>query len=285
MLIYLLALLLSPRSEAITTSPHAFRVESGQSGTVVLGADHAELEHGESRKMVVLLWGNLEIFGEVDEVVVLSGHVVFHDGSKLYKSLTVMGGSFDSEPGSQVAPENVFAKAPGPLWRMLTSFGSAWRDNIGWVAKLCASVVSAFILWLFGWAFFAGLPAIRALTADSLAPYWPKNLLLGLLGSVGVCVVFVMLLISIVGWLLIPFYVLFLLIAGVVSYSAACLWAGHRLLPPKPGKVINPAGLLLGCLALQFLWAVPVWWALLPVLLLWTLAWGACLRSLPRLWR
>lgn len=284
MLLFLLLLLPIP-ARAVTTSPHAFRLEYGKAGSLLLGADHAELEHAEHLKSVALLWGNLDVFGEVDDVVVLSGRVVFHDGSKLRNSLTVMGGSFESEPGSDVAAEKVTAQAPGPWWRMLLSVGAAWRDNIGWVAKLCAAVVSAVILWLLGWALFAGFPMLRIGTVDALAPNWPKNLVLGVLGSFAACVVFVMLLVSIVGWLLIPFYVLFLLFAGLVSYLAAGLWAGHRLLPPRAGKVINPLGFFLGCLALQFFWAVPVWWALIPLFLLWTLAWGALLRSLRQLWR
>ncbi|MGZ3669712.1 MAG: hypothetical protein ACXWR4_07410, partial [Bdellovibrionota bacterium] len=225
----ILTLLLSPSAHALTTSPHAFRIEDTKAGNVVLGAEQAALEHGESRKTILLLWGNLDIFGEVDEVVVLSGHVIFHDGSKLNKSLTVMGGSFESQPGSQVAAENVIAKVPGPAWRLLLSMGNAWRDNFDWVAKLCAGIVSSLVLWLLGWALFSGFPGLQKVTTGALAPNWAKNLVLGVLGSVGSCAVFVMLLISIIGIVLIPFYLLLLFFASLVSYLAAALWAGHRL--------------------------------------------------------
>src|SRR5476651_2033173 len=104
--LFLLLCLAPVGADALTTSDQAFRLEDSKEGNVVLGAEHAALEHGEFRKTILLLWGNLDIFGEVDEVVVLSGHVVFHDGSKLNKSLTVMGGSFESQPGAQVAAEN-----------------------------------------------------------------------------------------------------------------------------------------------------------------------------------
>jgi hypothetical protein len=283
MLLFLL-LILPLYSHAVTTSPQAFRLEYGKSGNLLLGAEHAELEHAEHVKGITLLWGNLEVFGEVDDVVVLSGRVVFHDGSKLHHSLTVMGGSFDSEPGSDVASEKVTARAPGPWWNMLLSLGSTWRDNIGWVAKLCASLVSAVVLWLLGWGLFSIAPRLADLTAGVMIREWPKNLLLGVLGSFGACVAPVMLLISVIGILLLPFYVIFLLLAGLVSYLAAALWAGHRLLPPKAGRALNPLGFLLGCLAFQFFWAVPVWWSLIPLMVLWTLSWGALLRSFKKLW-
>jgi hypothetical protein len=283
MLLFLFLLLPLP-ALAVTTSPQAFRLEYGKSGSLLLGAEHAELEHAEHKKTVTLLWGNLDVFGEVDDVIVLSGRVVFHDGSKLNHALTVMQGSFESEPGSDVASEKVMVQAPGPWWRMLLSFGATWRDNIGWVAKVCASLVSAVVLWLLGWGLFSLAPKLAQFTAGTMIPEWPRNLLLGVLGSFGACVVPVMLFISVIGILLLPFYVIFLLLAGLVSYLAAALWAGHRLLPPKPGRALNPLGFLLGCLAFQFFWAVPVWWSLIPLMVLWTLAWGALLRSIKKLW-
>ena len=88
-----------------------------------------------------------------------------------------------------------------------------------------------------------------------------------------------LLLISILGIILIPFYLLMLVVAGFVSYLAAALWAGHRLLPPKAGQRINALGFLLGLAAMQLLWASGIWWAWLPVLLLWLLAWGGLLRG------
>jgi hypothetical protein len=267
------------------SSEHSFRIEDSKEGNVLLGADEARIEKGEIYHTVVLLWGKLDIYGEVDEVVVLSGHVTFHDSSKLNKSLVVMGGTFESQPGAKVAAENVVAKLPGPFWRMLRSAGNVWRENIDWVAKLLAGLVTCLFFWLSGWALFHGFPGLQKNTEGTLAKDWAKNLVVGLLGSMGACMVFVMLLISIIGIVIIPLYFLFLVGAALVSYLAAALWAGHRLLPPKPGTKLNPWGFLLGILVLQFLWVVPVGWASLPVFLLWTLAWGALLRSMRLLWK
>jgi len=272
-------------AEALTTSENALRLEDSKEGNVLLGSEKAVLERGEIYKTIVLLWGRLEIYGEVDEVVVLSGHVVFHEGSKLTKSLVVMGGSFESLPGAQVASENVMAKVPGPAWRILQSLGNLWRDNMNWVSKLLAGLITSIMGWLLAWALFFGFPGLQKNTEDSLLKDWAKNLAMGFLGSILAGVVLVLLVFSIIGILLVPFYLLALLLAAAISYAVAALWAGHRLLPPKIGKRIRPAGILLGFLALQFLWAVPVSWAILPVLFLWTLAWGSLLRGVRLLWR
>lgn len=284
-LVWILAAFLPITASALTTSENALRLEDTKEGNLLLGAENAVLEKGEIYKTIVLLWGHLEVHGDVDEIMVLSGHVEFFDGSHLHKSLVVMGGSFESHPGAQVAAESVVSKVPGPAWRMLRTVGNLWRDHFSWIAKMAAGLVTALLCWLSAWALFHGMPALQTNTEGRLLKDWGKNLTLGFLGSVGACAVLVMLVISIIGILLVPFYLLALMLAAGVSYAAAALWAGHRLLPPKPGKMINPLGFLLGFLALQFLWVVPVWWAALPVIFLWTLGWGALLRAFRLLWR
>lgn len=281
-----LFLLLVPQSApALTTSEQALRIEDKSEGNILLGAEQAVLEKGEIYKTVVLLWGRLDVHGEVDEVVVLSGHVTFHEGSKVNKSLVVMGGGFDSKPGADVRAESVVAKEAGPFWRVLRSAGNVWRDHFSWLVKLAAGIVTALFTWLLGWALFYGFPGLQAALEGRLAKEWPQNFAVGLLGSFLVPMLLVMLVVSIIGILFLPFYLLALVLASGLAYAAAALWAGHRLLPPKPGTRLNPIGFLLGLLAFQFLWSVPVWGSSIPVLVLWTLAWGALLRSLKLLWK
>ena len=251
---------------------------------MLLGAEQAKIEAGEVFNSVVLVWGNLDVFGQVEEVVVLSGKVTFHPGSKLTKSLVVMGGSFESMPGANVAQESVVLRAPGPLWRVLRSAGNLWQEHIGWVARLTGAVVTCLVLWLMGLLLFRLVPALGGITAGRLAREWGKNLLAGLLGSILVPVLFALLVISILGIAVLPVYLLLLFLAGLVSYLGAALWAGHRLLPPKDGERVQAWGFLLGLLAFQFLWTVGGW-AILPVFLLWTLGWGALLRGLRTLWK
>jgi hypothetical protein len=281
----MLAALLPLSAAALTTSENALRIEDSSEGNVLLGAEKAVLDRGEIFKTIVLLWGDLEVFGEVDEVVVLSGHVTFHAGSKLNKSLVVMGGSFDSEPGAQVAAENVVAKVPGPAWRILRSAGNLWRDHIGWVSKFLAALLMSVLAWLLAWPMFRGFPGLQANTAGRLGRDWAKNLAAGALGSFLAMIILPLLVISVVGILLIPFYLLSLLVCAYISYAAAALWAGHRLLPPKPGQRLRPAAFFIGFLALLFFWWMPVLFSSLPVLLLWTLGWGSLLRSARLLWR
>ena len=267
------------RAEALSVSANAFRLEDSREGNLMLGADDAEIAAGEVYNTVVLLWGNLEVHGQVEEVVILSGKVTFHPTAQLKKTLVVMGGSFESKAGAKVAPEDVIYRAPGPLWRILQSVGNAYRDHFTTVVKVMGAVISCLLFWGIGLLLFYFSPTLQGITAGRLLREWPQNFFVGWLGAILAPVFFALLLISILGIILIPFYVLTLLVAGLISYLGAALWAGHRLLPPKPGQRINSLGFLLGLAAMQLLFFSGLWWAWLPAFLLWLLGWGGLLRG------
>ena len=204
-------------AQALTVSPHSLRIEDSKAGNVLLGADQARIERGELYKTVLLLWGNLDIYGEVEEVVVLKGHVKFHSGAKLGKSLVVMGGSFEAESGADVPAQNVVGEVPGPLWRLLVSAGNVWRENVDWATKTLGAFLSSLVFWLLGWAFFTALPSLQAATEGALGRFWGKNLAAGVFGAVAACIVPVLLVISIVGLFLLPIYILLLLFSAFFS--------------------------------------------------------------------
>ena len=269
----------APRAWALDASRSALRIEDRSAGNLLLGADQARIGPEERYRTVLLLWGQLEVAGEIDEMVILSGRVTFTAGSRVKESLVLMGGSFDAQPGADVDLNKLKLRSPGPLWSLLRAAGGLWRENIGWLAGLVGSLSVVAILWLLGWALFSWSPRIQGITAGRLSREWPRNFLAGLLGAVLVPAIGVLLVISILGLLLLPVYFLLLFLAGLVSYLGAALWAGQRLLPPRNGRRFSRRGLLAGLVILQLSWVIGGWGILL-VLALWMLAWGGLLRGL-----
>jgi hypothetical protein len=269
---------------ALRTSENAFRIEDSKNGNLLLGAEFAEIAPGERHNNVVLLWGNLAVHGEVKQVMILSGKVVFHPESKVTGDLVVMGGSFESMPGAQIDANRITLKAPGAWWSTITFMGTLWRDHIGWVAKLFGALFLGVVLWGCGLFIFALFPNMRALTADRMGQEWGANLVAALVGMLAVPILFALLMISIIGIAALPIYFLLLGLAALVSYLAAGLWAGHRLLPPKPDAKINLMGFFLGIMILQLLWVVGGWGIML-MFVLWTLGWGSLVRAVRALWR
>lgn len=278
-------LFLLPNAHALKTSASALRLEDHKSGNLLLGAQEAVIEPGEVYHTVLLTWGRLDVFGSADEVLVLSGHVVFHPGAKLSKSLVVMGGSYETLPGSEVTNENVVFRTPGPWWRAFQAGVNIWRENFSWIIFLLASLVFILLFWAFAYILFRAFPGLHTALVVPLWQEWPKNLLVGLISGLAVPVLFALLIISLFGIVLLPFYFLLLGFAGVLAYATAVVWAGHRILPAlRPGRV-RGFSVLIGICAFHLLWWSGVWWSTLPVLFLWLIGWGALVRSLRALWR
>ena len=282
----LLSTLWATTASALQLSPGAFHLNDRREGNLLLGAESAQIEAGESYGTVLLLWGHLEVYGTVDEVLVLAGKVSFREGSKLNKNLVVMGGSYEASPGAGITNESITARAPGPIWRMVRSGATLWRDNFSWILALAASVFSCALLWVAGYILFLIFPGLRATLVGRLGTEWVKNLVVGMICACVAPAFGVLLVISIFGVFLLPLYFFLLFLAGLVSYLTAALWAGQRIYrgPARKGRLSGRA-LLVGVVALQVLWLVGGWWGLGPICLLWTLAWGALLRSLKSLWK
>jgi hypothetical protein len=278
-------LFLLPEAQALKTSASALRLEDRKSGNLLLGAQAAVIEPGEVYHTVLLAWGRLDVFGTADEVLVLSGHVVFHPGAKLGKSLVVMGGSYETLPGSAVTNENVVFRAPGPWWRAFQAAVNLWRENFRGVVFFAASFFFLIFFWACTYLLFRAFPGLRQALVLPFWRDWPKNLLAGGIGALVVPVLLSLLIISIFGIVLLPFYLLALALASVVAYAAAVVWAGHRILPARRPGEVRGWSVLIGIVAFHVLWWAGIWWATLPVLFLWMIGWGALLRSLRALWR
>lgn len=271
-------------ARALALSPNSLRIEDRENGTLVVGSERAELQAGDGYHTVLFVWGRLDVFGETDELVMLSGKVVFHPGSRVKKSLVVVGGEFEAKPGADVAGEKVVFKAASPFWSLLRTAGTLWREYYAGIVRWVGAIFLCVATWLFGMLAFAMFPGLQKITADKLGKEWGKNLFAGLLASVFVPAVLALLVISVIGIVAIPFYFLFLLAGGALAYAAAGLWAGHRMLPPKKGRRLNPLGFFLGVAAMQFFWSVTIPGAGFVAFALWLLGWGAVVRSLKGLW-
>lgn len=274
-----------PDAHALKTSSSALRLEDRKAGNLLLGAQQAVIEPGETYRTVMLVWGRLDVFGTADEVLVLSGHVVFHPGAKLSKSLVVMGGSYETLPGSEVTNDNVVFRTPGPWWRALQSALSMWRENFSWIVFLLASLLYVLFFWAFAYILFRAFPGLHTALVLPFWREWPKNLLVGGIGALVVPVLFSLLVISLFGIVLLPLYFLLLGFSGIVAYATAVVWVGHRILPARRAGEVRGWSVLFGILAFHVLWWAGIWWATLPALFLWLVGWGALLRSLRALWR
>lgn len=278
------ALGMSPQAHALLTAENSLRIEAN-SGNLILGSEHAEIENGEIFESVVLLWGNLHIHGQVKDVLVVSGKVHIHPTGKVKEKMVITGGEFELLPGADVRSDQILYRSPGPVWNVIVSVAKSWQDNIGIVLWAGLLLLLNIFHFLCGSIFFRFSSTFRGILAGRLFTQGFQNFGVGVLGIVALPLAVGLFLISIVGILFLPLFFVLLAISFLFAYWGAALWVGHRLLPPKRGQHLNYWGYILGLSVLQLLWWIGYWPGLLLIWALCFLAWGSLVRAIPMLWK
>lgn len=244
----------------------------------VVFADDARIEAGEKLDRVVLLGGELDFRGECEELVVIGGRAWLRKGSRVNGQLVLLGGNLQQEEGAFLPADKVVFQAPkdfSRFWRWAGP-GARWLD-LGWSGLLS-------FLFDIAWTFFLGLflhlaaPRFSRELADRVKTAPAKNLGMGVLAAVGFVPGLVVLAISIVGILLIPFYLLLFVAIFCLGRIAAFALIGSWV-PLKPGKWNHPL-VRLGCgfALLSLIRMAPLGW--LAVFIFTWLGCGAAARVL-----
>ena len=273
--IFFVFLFFSGSAFALTTSSSALRIEN--QGTLVLGAERASVEPEDHFHSVVFVYGTLDFYGEADDVVVLSGKVFFHKGSKVSK-LVILSGEYSSEVGSNLNNSNIVFQAPSFWWRILTSLGGVWASLAKGAVFWIFIVFSTLMTWLSGLMAFAMFPKWRERIETKLVRNWARNSFAAILSLLLLPGIIIGLIITLVGIFLLPVLVLILLTLASFSYAGAGLWVGSWFITSKKSGV-HPMGFLLGLVLLEVLWYSGIWGTSAFVLLLWFLAWGSVVRA------
>ena len=267
-------------AQALKSAESSFRIEDKKNGALILGSDEASVEAGETYKSIVVLWGNLQVYGKVDELVLLSGHVTFHAGSEVTQSLVILGGGFETQNGAKVASEQVIFRAPSLFWRTVRTLAFGVRDHVSSFVKLLGMIIGYCLLWIFAFLLVLVFPKLETEVAVKTFALAPNNFFFGSIGAVLSPVLMVLLVVSILGILILPLYFLLLGLFSIASYVAACLWTGNKLLPSKVEKHRRGLSLLAGLAIFQIIWFTESFLAISCLLFVWFMAWGSLLRFL-----
>ncbi len=271
-------------AQALLTAENSLRIEAN-SGNLILGSEQAEIEVGEVYESVVLLWGNLEIRGQIKEVLVVSGKVKVHETAVVKEKIVITGGEFELLPGAKVQSDQILYRSPGPVWGILSSIARKWQENLGFILQVSFFLFFQFFSFLCGAIFFRYSTTFRGILVGRIFTQWWQNFAVASLSMIFLPSIVGLFILSIVGILFLPFFFLFLLLSFLLAYWGAALWVGHRLLPPAQSGGINYWGFALGLFCLQILWSIGYWPGTLVLLLLWMLAWGSFLRAIKLLWK
>jgi uncharacterized RDD family membrane protein YckC len=218
---------LRPRGKANRSSPDP-RVAIGNDLTVA---------EGESASSVVVIGGSAVIEGKVTEdVVVIMGSVRLGEKAEIRRNLVVVGGKLDLTPGAQIARtrfvfggnDHDFKRAAWLRWP------AQWLDKALWYGRPLAHqyswnwMVAAVVLLV-----YAGLAVLfpRQVQAavGSLEERPGAALAAGLLTLVLLIPVMVLLVITVVGCLAVPFVIVGFEVAFLFGRVAVYRYAGQQI--------------------------------------------------------
>lgn len=195
-------------------------------GSMAIFGSDAHVGPGENYDSVVVLWGTLDFNGRAKDMVVVGGKVKLRRGAEVTQSLVLMGGSLDQEDGATIAGDTVTVQAPTGLYKAIVLI----------IPMIAALFVGAWwfittLLWLcFSWLF--GALSLYFLTKTRRRSLWllDNRKFNSFLWALGVSLAFVpgliFLIISIIGIVFIPMYLLIFGTAYYLSYILSATWIG-----------------------------------------------------------
>ena len=232
----------------------------------VLGSAVGVLGRVESRGLigrdVVAVLGGIEINGPVGgDVVVVLGDVKLGPKAVIQGELVRVGGSLRREPGAVVRgsdvgiglPASISAEGGFVAWVRSCVFLArplAWDASVAWAWGVALAFLALYLLIV--------LVFRRAVNtcADTLAERPGLTALGSLLAVFLTPVAFVLLSVSIVGLLVVPFLGLAVIAATLLGKAAVLLWLGRVCLRGNRGAPL--LAVLVGGLLVLLLYTVPV---------------------------
>lgn len=220
--------------------PSNIFIEQKDSGTIVIWKD-VTLPEQKHYNSVVVMNGHLDFFGTAKHLVLVNGRITLHPGSKVEERLVVLNGRIEQLDGSQTPPPTppTFSDRWQEKWNNLKDKFSnfSWsHDSQSHDSETPSSEFWKILWWPFSFALFLAVSLVLlavfyflsaiflwitprlSQNADEYFRSNPlKSLGIGIVAFLLFTPILVLLIVSIVGILLIPFYVLFVCLLGLAG--------------------------------------------------------------------
>jgi uncharacterized RDD family membrane protein YckC len=232
------------------------RGDRGQDGGVVRFGQNVVIEAGETRGDTVVIGGTATVNGHITgdlvviggtatlsktavvdgDAVVVGGGARVEEGAVVSGDAVVIGGALDAPPGFRPGREQVVIGI-GSLGGHFDSFlpwlsrgllwGRLFVPDLWW---LWVVVLVVFLLYLLVAIVFDGpvQRCVNTLDAKPVTAFMVGLLVLVLIGPVGI-----LLLVSVVGIVIVPFVLVALFVASLAGRVTVAKWIGLRILRPE----------------------------------------------------
>jgi len=257
-------------------------LKAGDSADVVVVIGGSATVHGKVRQAVVTIGGSSEVDGEVgDAVVAVMGNVHLKPGARINKDAVVVAGTLTVDSGVKVAGDAV--SVGGKLAVADGAKIHGQKVNVGlpipfinadWLGKWLRYCVFEFrplapqvgFVWIIAGVFFlfylfiaAVFPRPVQACVDALTQRPATTVLMGILTKILVPVVILILAVTVIGLVVVPFLMAALFLGAVVGKVAILEWLGLHIGRRLGSGFQKPlVAFLMGTILLTLLYLVPV---------------------------
>ena len=250
----------SVRNAPIVVIGKDAELKEGESAeaVVVIGAN-AKI-HGKVRQAAVVIGGDLDIDGEVgDAAVAILGNVNAHSGAKIHGDAVAVGGKVEVAEGAKVNRTQQSVQLPDVKWlrswfRHCVLLLRPLSLEVGWVW------VVAGIFLLFYILIAALFPTPVAACANELSRRPATSFLVGMLTLLLIPFVILILAVTGVGLVVVPFILAALFLGTIVGKVGLLEWLGFKIGRQFGGQPFEKPllALLLGSAIILLLYLIPV---------------------------
>ena len=240
-------------------------LKAGETADAVVVIGGSAKVHGHVRDAVVAIGGDVDVDGEVgDAVVAVLGSVRAGQGAKIHGDVVAVGGKVDVAEDAKIDGEQQSVDFGGlglPKFDWLKKWivhcvlkFRPLAPQVGWVWAVAGIF---FLLYLFIAAVF---PRPVQACVDELTRRPATSFLLGLLTKLFVPLVFLILAVTVIGLVVVPFILVALILGGIVGKVAVLEWLGLKIARQFGVQAIQKplAGFLVGTIIVTLLYLVPV---------------------------
>ena len=195
---------------------------------VKIGSD-VTVERGTTVNEVVVIDGNVAIYGNVESnIVIIGGSLKLGPGVRVGREIVLIGAGVDRDPSAAIGGKITEVDMPPslPFVSLLKSFFKG-----GWIVVWAAISVMV-LLGFLGLAILAAalVPEHVGTVVKALERSFASMFLWGILSSFLAGLVLVFLAITIVGIILIPLTIVVITLAWIIGYIASAIFIGKNVM-------------------------------------------------------
>jgi uncharacterized RDD family membrane protein YckC len=251
----------SVRNAPIVVIGKDAELKEGESAEAVVVIGGSAKIHGKVREAAVVIGGDLDIDGEVgDAAVAILGNVNAHSGAKIHGDAVAVGGKVDVAEGAKVSRTQQSVQLPDLKWlrswfRHCVLLLRPLSLEVGWVW------VVAGIFLLFYILIAALFPTPVAACANELSRRPATSFLVGMLTLLLIPFVILILAVTGVGLVVVPFILAALFLGTIVGKIGLLEWLGFKIGRQFGGQSLEVKpllALLIGAALILLLYLIPV---------------------------